>query len=69
MVALCQESNDGLRNEWLIPQLFTSVPALNDAASYLAETTSYITRCFGDFSGSCLSLSLSQVFGFVVMGP
>ncbi|XP_058221675.1 uncharacterized protein LOC131331775 isoform X1 [Rhododendron vialii] len=44
------ESNDGLRNEWLIPQLFTSVPALNDAASYLAETTSYITRCFGDFS-------------------
>ncbi|KAL2491252.1 alpha/beta-Hydrolases superfamily protein [Abeliophyllum distichum] len=29
-----------------IPQLFTSMPALNEAASYLAETTSIFTRCF-----------------------
>ncbi|KAL6981291.1 hypothetical protein U1Q18_022921, partial [Sarracenia purpurea var. burkii] len=43
-------NNDSLRNERLIPPLFTSVPALNEAASYLAETTSYITRCFSDFS-------------------
>ncbi|XP_051144624.1 uncharacterized protein LOC127260747 isoform X2 [Andrographis paniculata] len=33
-----------------IPQLFTSVPALNDAASILAETTSIFTRCFTDIS-------------------
>ncbi|KAL0464586.1 UNVERIFIED_CONTAM: hypothetical protein Slati_0346200 [Sesamum latifolium] len=33
-----------------IPQLFTSVPTLNDAASYLAETTSIFTRCFTDIS-------------------
>ena len=36
----------------IIPQLFTSVPALNDAASYLAQTTSYFTRCFSDYSGN-----------------
>ncbi|XP_010264385.1 PREDICTED: uncharacterized protein LOC104602397 [Nelumbo nucifera] len=44
--------NDGLRNEGhipqLFPQLFTSVPALNEAASYLTQTTSYFTRCFSD---------------------
>lgn len=33
-----------------IPQLFTSVPSLNEAASYLAETTSIFTRCFPDIS-------------------
>ncbi|KAL9175912.1 hypothetical protein ABFS82_02G143700 [Erythranthe guttata] len=33
-----------------IPQLFTSVPALHEAASYLAETTSIFTRCFPDIS-------------------
>ncbi|KAK4414625.1 E3 ubiquitin-protein ligase BRE1-like 1 [Sesamum alatum] len=33
-----------------IPQLFTSVPTLSDAASYLAETTSILTRCFTDIS-------------------
>ncbi|XP_075519247.1 uncharacterized protein LOC142553122 isoform X1 [Primulina tabacum] len=33
-----------------IPQLFTSVPSLNDAASYLAETTSIFTRCFTNVS-------------------
>ncbi|XP_057980894.1 uncharacterized protein LOC131166396 [Malania oleifera] len=41
--------NDSSRNDGLIPQIFTSVPALNEAASYLAETTSYITRCFSEF--------------------
>lgn len=43
---LWQAPNDGFRNEGLIPQLFTSVPALNEAASYLSQTTSYLTRCF-----------------------
>ncbi|KAL7203817.1 hypothetical protein ACSBR2_016963 [Camellia fascicularis] len=43
-------NNESLRNERVMPQLFTSVPALNEAASYLVETTSYITRCFPDFS-------------------
>ncbi|CAA0820390.1 alpha/beta-Hydrolases superfamily protein [Striga hermonthica] len=35
-----------------IPQLFTSVsvPSLNEAASYLAETTSIFTRCFPEIS-------------------
>jgi len=30
------------------------MPALNDAASYLAQTTSYITGCFSDYSGKLL---------------
>ncbi|GMH00631.1 hypothetical protein Nepgr_002470 [Nepenthes gracilis] len=42
--------NNSLRNGRLIPQLFTSMPALSEAASYLAETTSYLTSCFSDFS-------------------
>ncbi|XP_021756342.1 uncharacterized protein LOC110721491 isoform X1 [Chenopodium quinoa] len=42
--------NNNVGNGSLIPQLFTSVPALNDAASFIAETTSYITSCFPDFS-------------------
>ncbi|KAF7844928.1 alpha/beta hydrolase family protein [Senna tora] len=49
---------DGLTNDGLIPQLFTSVPALNEAASYLAQTTSYITGCFSDYSGK-LSFDLN----------
>ncbi|KAK9095480.1 hypothetical protein Scep_026949 [Stephania cephalantha] len=46
--------DDGARNEWLIPQLFTSVPALNEAASYLAETTSYFAQCFSEFADQAL---------------
>ncbi|KAJ7962072.1 Alpha/beta-Hydrolases superfamily protein [Quillaja saponaria] len=42
--------NDGSGNDGLIPQLFTSMPALNEAASYLAQTTSYLTGCFSDYS-------------------
>ncbi|XP_057518929.1 uncharacterized protein LOC130799739 isoform X1 [Amaranthus tricolor] len=42
--------NNTYRNGRLIPQIFTSVPALNGAVSYLAETTSYITSCLPDFS-------------------
>lgn len=42
--------NDGMRNEGLIPQLFTAVPSFNEAASYLAQTTSFITGCFSDNS-------------------
>ncbi|KAG2669254.1 hypothetical protein I3760_14G026100 [Carya illinoinensis] len=42
--------NDYLRNNGLIPQLFTSVPSLNEAASYIAQTTSLFTGCFSDYS-------------------
>ncbi|RXI06748.1 hypothetical protein DVH24_025884 [Malus domestica] len=42
--------NYTLRNDGVIPQLFTSVPTLNDAASYLSQTTSSFTRCFTDDS-------------------
>ncbi|KAL2892516.1 Elongation factor Tu [Bienertia sinuspersici] len=51
--AVMAQNND-FGNGRLIPQLFNSVPALNGAASYLAETTSYLTSCFPDFTGlSC----------------
>lgn len=43
--------DNGFGNGSLIPQLLNSVPALNGAASYLAETTSYLTSCFPDLSG------------------
>lgn len=36
--------------ENLVPQLFTSMPALNEAASYLAQTTSLITGCFTGYT-------------------
>ncbi|KAI3814243.1 hypothetical protein L1987_18993 [Smallanthus sonchifolius] len=39
-------NNTAMRNGQLTPPLFPSVPALNGAASYLAETTSYLTSCF-----------------------
>ncbi|KAK6260877.1 hypothetical protein SCA6_015351 [Theobroma cacao] len=42
--------NDGLGFDGIIPQLFTSLPALNEAASYLAQTTTYLTGCFSDYS-------------------
>ncbi|CAH9108406.1 unnamed protein product [Cuscuta epithymum] len=35
----------------VFPQLFTSLPRLNEAASYLAETTSLLTSCLPDISG------------------
>ncbi|XP_076883727.1 uncharacterized protein LOC143532599 [Bidens hawaiensis] len=35
-----------MSNGQINPPLFPSVPALNGAASYLAETTSYLTSCF-----------------------
>ncbi|KAK6918626.1 hypothetical protein RJ641_017048 [Dillenia turbinata] len=34
-----------------LPQLFNSVPSLDEAVSYIAETTSYITQCFSDSPG------------------
>nr|XP_043612936.1 uncharacterized protein LOC122584919 isoform X2 [Erigeron canadensis] len=37
-----------MRNGQISPPIFPSVPALNGAASYLAETTSYLTSCFPD---------------------
>ncbi|XWS35631.1 hypothetical protein CRYUN_Cryun20dG0013400 [Craigia yunnanensis] len=42
--------NDDLGNDGFIPQLFTSLPSLNEAASYLAQTTTYLTGCFSDYS-------------------
>lgn len=42
--------NSSLGYDGLLPQLFTSMPSLNEAASYLAQTTSYITGCFSDYS-------------------
>ncbi|KAK9015282.1 hypothetical protein V6N11_006396 [Hibiscus sabdariffa] len=38
--------NDDHRVNGLIPQLFTSLPALNEAVSCLAQTTTYFTGCF-----------------------
>ncbi|MCL7023549.1 hypothetical protein MKW94_004232 [Papaver nudicaule] len=52
--------NDDLRIEGLIPQLFTSVPALNEAASYLSQTTSYLTRCFTESAQEPASRANSQ---------
>ncbi|KAJ6796205.1 uncharacterized protein M6B38_253990 [Iris pallida] len=37
----CYSTNDVYNS-----QLFTSIPALNEAASYLAQTTTYLTGCF-----------------------
>lgn len=42
--------HSSLSNGRLMPELFNSVPALSGAASYLAETTSFITSCFPQFS-------------------
>ncbi|KAA3471486.1 Alpha/beta-Hydrolases superfamily protein [Gossypium australe] len=45
----CQAQNDkGF--DGLIPQLFTSLPALNEAVSCLAQTTTYFTGCFSDYA-------------------
>ncbi|XP_058084494.1 uncharacterized protein LOC131232273 [Magnolia sinica] len=41
--------DDRLGNEGLIPQIFPSVPALNEAATYISQTTSYLGRCFSNF--------------------
>jgi len=60
-----QPEEDGLTNDGLIPQIFSSVPALSDAASYLSQTTSYLAGCFSDYSGKLLcdfSSSSSRVY-------
>ncbi|KAK8565937.1 hypothetical protein V6N12_059481 [Hibiscus sabdariffa] len=36
--------NDGLGNDGVSPQSFTSLPALNEAAAYLAQTTNYLAE-------------------------
>ncbi|CAN6477951.1 unnamed protein product [Victoria cruziana] len=38
--------NEMLGNQGLIPQLFSSVPSISDASTYLAQTSSYLSRCF-----------------------
>lgn len=48
MPLLVQENN--LTNGRITPQLFMSVPTLNEAASYIADTTSYLTSCLPQFS-------------------
>ncbi|KAJ4892346.1 alpha/beta-Hydrolases superfamily protein [Raphanus sativus] len=53
----------GTGNNVAAPQLFTSLPALNEAASYINQATSYFGSCFSDYSveyggqDSCNSLS------------
>uniref|UniRef100_A0A7N0V8H2 Uncharacterized protein n=1 Tax=Kalanchoe fedtschenkoi TaxID=63787 RepID=A0A7N0V8H2_KALFE len=44
-----------------MPQLFTSMPALNEAASYLTQTTSLITGCFTDYSDQYLFFLIERV--------
>lgn len=44
--ALMVHDNDPSNDEDDSQLLFTSIPALSDAAAYLAQTTSYITGCF-----------------------
>ncbi|KAK2991103.1 hypothetical protein RJ640_021567 [Escallonia rubra] len=46
----CITNQDSLRSNGLVSPLFTSLPAFNDAASYIAGKTSYLTSCFSDFS-------------------
>ncbi|KAE8697514.1 Histone ubiquitination proteins group [Hibiscus syriacus] len=41
---------DGLGNDGVMSQLFTSLPALNEAAGYLAQTTNYLADCFYSYS-------------------
>ncbi|KAI3918729.1 hypothetical protein MKX01_042049 [Papaver californicum] len=60
--------NDGSRNEGLIPQLFTSVPALNEAASYLSQTTSYLTRCFTESAQEPMSRENAQELATLSFG-
>lgn len=49
--SFCQAQNSGLRNDGITPELFNSLPALNEAASYLSQAASLITGCFSDYSG------------------
>ncbi|VFQ97388.1 unnamed protein product [Cuscuta campestris] len=57
-------ANDGsVRNDHVFPQLFTSIssmPRLNEAASYLAETTSLFTSCLPGLSGLAVGDSGGQ---------
>ncbi|XP_072957436.1 uncharacterized protein [Typha angustifolia] len=41
--------DDYSADEGLNSQLFASIPALSEAASYLAQTTSYFTQCFSGY--------------------
>ncbi|CAK8559996.1 unnamed protein product [Lathyrus sativus] len=50
LITQAQPQEDRLTNDGLIPQIFSSVPALSDAASYLSQTTSFLAGCFSDYS-------------------
>ncbi|KAE8696835.1 Histone ubiquitination proteins group [Hibiscus syriacus] len=52
--------NDGQGVDGLIPQLFTSLPALNGAVSCLAQTTTLFTGCFSDYAVDSSSGDLSD---------
>ncbi|KAJ9188509.1 hypothetical protein P3X46_003862 [Hevea brasiliensis] len=50
--------NHDLGNDVFIPQLFTAVPALNGAASFLTCSNNFITSCFSDYSCKLVLLDL-----------
>ncbi|XP_027192733.1 uncharacterized protein [Cicer arietinum] len=50
LIEQAQPQENGLTNDGLIPNIFSSVPALSEAASYLSQTTSFLTGCFSDYS-------------------
>ncbi|KAL5061435.1 hypothetical protein RYX36_023172 [Vicia faba] len=50
LITQAQPQEERLTNDGLIPNIFSSVPALSDAASYLSQTTSFLTGCFSDYS-------------------
>ncbi|XP_047334438.1 uncharacterized protein LOC124938107 [Impatiens glandulifera] len=47
-------TTSGGRTEW-VPQIFSSVPTLDDAASYISETKALLIRCFSDYTVSSSS--------------
>ncbi|KAG6496340.1 hypothetical protein ZIOFF_044201 [Zingiber officinale] len=47
-------------------QLFTSIPTLNNAASYLAQTTTYFTSCF---VGSAGDVELDEAQELITLSP
>ncbi|EFH58251.1 predicted protein [Arabidopsis lyrata subsp. lyrata] len=53
----------GTGDNAVAPQVFNSLPALNEAASYITQATSYLGSCFSDYSveyggkDSCNSIS------------
>ncbi|KAJ9558064.1 hypothetical protein OSB04_012678 [Centaurea solstitialis] len=57
-----EANNNDVRDTQITPQQFSAVPALNEAASYLAEKTSYIASCIPAIAGLLLSVSLIHTY-------